>query len=129
MPYHWKRLMTASLRMAFGMWTMASQISARVEIRDFGAAAMAADSSVVRGNSGTRKIDHRIVVIDSIAPAKKTMCVVCGMPWASTAFTSMWKPLTRTEGVRKASICASPVNAAWVRKPAPCCSGERRSLT
>ncbi len=77
------------LRIAWGISTIARPISPSVAPADLGAAAMRAFSSSLSGNSGTRQIDHRIVVIESTAPTMNEICVIVGMLCASTALRSI----------------------------------------
>ena len=67
-------------------------------------------------------------VIDSTDPMRKAQTVMSGMPCEFTR--SRLSPAnTSTDGVRYASVCPSPVNALWVRKPRECWLRSSRSLT
>ena len=84
MPNHWNSIASASCRIAGGMSRTASRRPVNVERSVSGSAAIAASSSGVSGNSGTRHTDHRIVEIDSTAPITKLIRVIAGMPLASS---------------------------------------------
>ena len=84
MAYHWHSIAKASWRIGFGISRMAMAISASAEDADNGRSASAACSASLSGNSGTRQIDHTMVLIDRIAPMTKATRTITGMPFASS---------------------------------------------
>ena len=98
MAYHWHSIAKASWRIGFGISRMAMAISARAEDADSGRSASAACSASLSGNSGTRQIDHTMVLIDRIAPMMKAIFTTTGIPLASS--TSRATKLVSSVGAR-----------------------------